>query len=176
MMFKKLIPWKRRNSNIAVRRDEPTRQIAEGDYYPLARLWDEFDSLFQRLFEDRWLSERTGGLPSLWGEPRLAWSWDLGWEDRGNDYVYQAELPGFEPEDFDVKVSGNLLTVSAEHREEKKRKHTASYRYGSFTRTLTLPHGADPDKVEARYHSGVLEIHLPKSEAAATKRIEVKTG
>ena len=169
-----LIPWKKRSGNIAVRRDEPMGELThdyDRDFYPLARFREEFDSLMNRFFDDRWLGDRFGNLPE-WN-----WNWDLGWEDKGNEYVFHAELPGFEPEDFDVTVSGNVLTVRAEHKDEKKEKNGgSSYRYGSFSRSFTLPHGVDKEKIDARYHSGVLELHLSKTEEACGKRIEVKSA
>jgi HSP20 family molecular chaperone IbpA len=173
-MFGSLIPWKKRNGNIAIRHDEPTR-LQDRDYYPLVRFRDEFDSLMQRFFSDRWFGDRPlGNLANLWNEPRF--ETDLGWEDKGNEYVFHAELPGFEPEDFEVKVSGNVLTVRAEHKDQKTEKKSSSYSYGMFSRTFTLPYGADEEKIDARYHSGVLEVHLPKSAEAEGKRIEVKSA
>lgn len=176
-----LIPWKKRSGNIAVHRDEPVREWDrgyEGDLFPLARLRDEFDALVHRFFGDPWFGSRMGELPALWNESPLDLNWDLGWEDRGNEYVYQAELPGFEPGDFDVKISGNVLSVRAEHKEEKKEKKNggSQYRYGTFTRSVTLPHGVDEQRIDARYHSGILELHLPKTEEAKGKRIEVKSA
>ena len=67
--------------------------------------------------------------------------------------------------------------MRAEHKDEKREKNGGShYRYGSFSRTVALPHGVDEEKIEARYHSGVLELHLPKTEQGQGKRIEVKSG
>ena len=176
-----LIPWKKRRDHIAVRRDEPGRVLSgevERDFHPLARLREEFDSLVERFFGDRWSGDRSfGNLPSLWNEPRLDWNWDLGWEDKEKEYVFHAELPGFEPDDIDVKLSGNVLTVHAEHKDEKKEKNGGSrYSYGSLSRSFTLPHGVDAEKIDARYHNGVLELHLPKTKEACGKRIEVKSA
>lgn len=170
-----LIPWKKRNNGgtIAVQHAEPSRQDLS---YPLSRFRDDFDTLMERFFDDRWFGSRFGNLPRHWNE-RYDWNSDLGWEDHENEYVFHAELPGYEPEDFDVKISGNVLTVRAEHKDEKKEKNGGShFRYGSFSRSVTLPHGVDEEKVEARYHSGVLELHLPKTEQAQGKRIEVKSA
>ncbi|HID78387.1 MAG TPA: Hsp20/alpha crystallin family protein [Planctomycetaceae bacterium] len=167
-----LIPWKKRNGNIRVRHDVPRRDD-DYDFLPLARLREEIDSLMDRFFGRSLWSD----WPSLrlWEDfERMPWAWDMDLEDREDEYVFQAELPGFEPEDFDIKVSGNVLTVRAQRREEKEEKHRARYRYGSFCRSFTLPHGVNQDEIEARYHSGVLEVRLPKAEAARGKRIEVK--
>lgn len=172
-MLKNLIPWKKPNSHLDVRRDEP--HASNDDVYPLARLRSNFDSLVHRFFEDDWMGSRNNGKSlSPFGQ-RFDWNWDLGWEDRGKAYVYQTELPGFEPEDFDVKISGRILTIHAEHKDEKNEKNgLTSYRYGSFSRSLTLPVGAVDSKIDARYHSGILEIHIPKTKDAQGKRIEVK--
>lgn len=172
-----LIPWRKRNGNVKVRTGGMVRRPERGEDL-LLRLRDDFNELMNRFFGDRWFSERFFGVPSLWEEPRLGWYWDFGWEDRDDEYVFCAEVPGFEPEDFDIHVSGNVLTVKAEHKTEsgKKEGREYQYRYGAFKRVMTLPHGADVDKVEARYHSGVLEVHVPKTAEARGKRIEVKVG
>ena len=177
-----LTPWKKRRGDIAVRRDEPFGELSrdfDRDVYPLARFREEFDSLMDRFFGDRPFGDRPfGDFPSLWNEPRFNWNWDwdLNWEDHEKEYVLRAELPGFDPESLDVRVSGNTLTVCAEHKDEKKgEKGDASYRYGSFSRSFTLPHGLDEEKINARYHNGVLELHLPKTAEACGKRIEVKS-
>jgi HSP20 family protein len=165
-----LIPWKKSKDGgtIAVRHKE-----LSCEQFPLAGFREEFDLMLNRLFEDRWFGGRFGNLPSLWSESRF----DLGWEDRGNEFVFHADVPGFEPEDFDVKISGKMLTVRAEQKHEKKEGNGGShYRYGSFSRSMTLPHGVDEEKIEARYHSGVLELHLPKSAQVQGKRIEVTSG
>ncbi|MHB8864868.1 MAG: Hsp20/alpha crystallin family protein [Pirellulaceae bacterium] len=94
-------------------------------------------------------------------------------KDHEKEYVVHAELPGFEPEDFEIKTSGNLLTVRAEHKETKEQDGGSSYRYGSFSRSFTLPEGVDCDNIDASYHSGVLNVRLPKTEQAQAKRIPV---
>jgi len=171
-----LIPWKKRGNSIRVRHSEPTRPENEGDM--IVRLRDDLDSLMRRFFEDRWLSDRFfGNVPSLWGDLQWDRLWDSGLEDKENEYVFRAEMPGFEPEDFDVKVSGNVVTVRAEHKDEKQEGNGGSaYRYGSYCRTFTIPQGVDEEKIDARYHSGVLELHLPKTGEARGKRIEVRNA
>ena len=90
-------------------------------------------------------------------------------------YNVKAEAPGFEAEDLEVSVSGNLLTIKADKkRETTEKKGDGSFEERHLERVVTLPAGADPDKVEAKYHNGILEVHLAKTEDAKRKRIPVK--
>jgi HSP20 family protein len=87
-------------------------------------------------------------------------------------------VPGLDPKDLEVSISGNHLVLAGEKKEstEKKGKdffHTES-RFGSFQRTIPLPDAVDPDNVEAEYSNGVVVIHLKKAPSAVAKRIEVK--
>ncbi len=160
-----LTPWKKRQSSLPVSREEPF-----GEWEPLSRFRQEFDSLMEEFFSDRF-----GELGRFVGwEPGRTTSWEVGFEEKDDEYLLSAEIPGFEPEEIDVKVTGNVLSVRAEHREEKSEDGGSSYRYGEFYRTMTLPPGVDAEKIDAAYHSGVLEVHLPKSEEFQGRRIEVK--
>jgi len=157
-----LIPWKKRNK-------EKGRELAPYKGHPLAELRDEFDALFDR-FLSRWAEPFGDLIPSRFG--------GLDVEDGDQEMVVRAEVPGFEPGEVDVQVSGNLLTVKAEKKEEKKGKdgdgRYEERRYRTFHQSVTLPPGTDPDKIEARYKNGLLEVHVPKSEEAKGKRIPVK--
>lgn len=139
--------------------------------HPLRRLREEMDALFDRFF-GRWpdVGEPGSGLERFW---------DMDLEEADNEIVVRAEAPGFEPKDFDIHISGNTLTIRAEHKEEaeEKREGYRSWerRYGRFQRSIPLSTAVDTDKVEARYHSGVLEVHLPRTEPSPRRRIEVKT-
>lgn len=171
-----LIPWKKRRGKLAVRRDEPLSDEPRG-YAPWMHLREEFETLMDRFMDESRLgTRRFGDGARLPAGPRFAWNWDLGWRDAGQEFVFESQLPGFEPDDIDIQVRGNLLTVIAEDRQEKQENGGTSYRYGSYRRTLPLPHGVEADQLEARYHSGVLEIHLPKTAAAIGKRVEVQSG
>ena len=75
-----------------------------------------------------------------------------------------------------MNVSGNTLTIRAEHRDEHSKKGTHSYRYGKFSRTFTLPSGVNTDAINACYHSGVLHVELPKTEQGRGKRIPVRAN
>ncbi len=74
-------------------------------------------------------------------------------------------------------MRGNELTVRAEHTEpaEGEAKEAKERRRARLVRTVTLPAGVEPEKVEARYHSGVLEVHVPRTPETKPRRIEVKT-
>jgi HSP20 family protein len=81
-------------------------------------------------------------------------------------YVVRAELPGIDPEkDVEITVDDGVLTVKAERREEKKESGRSEFRYGSFTRSVTLPTGADEENVAASYRDGILEVRTPIKEA-----------
>lgn len=159
-----LIPWKRKS-------EAKGRELAPYQSHPLAELRGEFDSLFDR-FLTRW-AEPFGA------ELGLGRFWAADVEENDQEVVVKAEVPGFEPGELDVQVSGNVLTVKAEKKEERKGKEGdgryEERHYRNFQRSVTLPPGIDPDKIEARCKNGLLEVHVPKSEETKGKRIPVKT-
>ena len=151
-----LTPWKRNN---AQRGDELT--------HPLARFRDEMDSLFNQFFGN-W----PAALEKTFGRDRF---WAMDFDETEKEFIVKAEAPGFDASDLDVGVSGNLLTIKAEKKKESKEKKGHEYfEERRMERAITLPSGADPDKVEATYRNGILELHLAKTEDAKRKRITVK--
>lgn len=160
-MLNNLVPWKRQNGGVRVGYDD----------HSLGRLRSEFDQLWDRFTHD-WFH----GNGNLWDSSR-ALGTPLEWDDSGQEYVVRAELPGYEPDEIDVQVSGNTLSLRAERREESKPDDGNGQfrRYGSYRQTLTLPRGVIGDEIDARYRNGLLEIRLPKSEECQPKRIEVKS-
>jgi len=96
------------------------------------------------------------------------------------EYQIKAELPDVQKEDVKVTVEDGVLTIQGERRheiEEKGKKyHRVERSYGSFVRSFTLPDHVDDTKVKAEYKDGVLHLHLPKSEKAKPKAIDVKVG
>jgi len=83
-------------------------------------------------------------------------------------YVVRAELPGLDPEkDVEVTVEGGVLTIHAERREEHEEAHRLEFRYGSLTRSVALPGGADPDKITGSYDRGILEVKVSVKEPRA---------
>lgn len=101
--------------------------------------------------------------------------------DQGDKYILQAELPGFQKEDIRIDLNNDLLTISAEHREDKEEKDKEGNfvrrerHYGSYARSFDVS-GIQTDHITADYKNGVLELALPKSAPAheQTRRIELK--
>ncbi len=93
-------------------------------------------------------------------------------------YEVSAEVPGVKPEDIDISLTGNELTIKGEKKESKE-KTEGGYKleercYGSFTRSFRLPTAVNHEKVAANHKDGVVLISLPKSEKAATQKIKIK--
>ncbi|MGE3807681.1 MAG: Hsp20/alpha crystallin family protein [Gemmataceae bacterium] len=148
-----LTPWKRKEKN-------------GNPQYPLARMRDEFESLFDRFF-GQWPMQEMGR--------ENFWALDV--DDRENEYVLRAEAPGFEPDEFDIHLSGNVLTIVAEHKVQDKGKREGfeflERHVGRFQRVLTLPTEVDAEKIAAQYKNGVLLVTLPKNAGAKPRQIKV---
>lgn len=93
--------------------------------------------------------------------------------------VVRAEMPGIDPDrDLEITVSDGLLRIKAERRQETKREETkgfhSEFRYGSFSRTVSLPAGVTEEDVSASYQDGILEVRLPMDHGRAeAKKIPV---
>jgi HSP20 family protein len=96
------------------------------------------------------------------------------------EYLIKAELPEVKKEDVKVTVENGTLSITGERKVEKEEKgkkyHRVERAYGSFMRSFTLPEGTTGDKVSAEFKDGVLKVHLPKSEEAKPKSIDVRVG
>lgn len=96
----------------------------------------------------------------------------------GECYVVELALPGVRPEDVEVSVLGNTLTIRGTWpaRVEGRQYLHGERASGRFERTITLPSELNRDRIEARTEHGVLHLTLPKAETARPRRIEVKVG
>jgi len=96
------------------------------------------------------------------------------------EYLIKAQLPEVKKDDMKVSVQDGILTIAGERKSEKeernKKFHRVEWAYGSFSRSFTLPEDADADKVAGDFKDGVLKVHVPKSEKAKPKKIDVKVG
>ncbi len=143
-----------------------------GEMSPLFALRSEVDRLF-----DSYLREPLSSLDlSLWRSGKWSPAVDVAENDK--ELTVRAELPGIDPKDLDVSVSGNQLVLRGEKKDtseiEEKGFHQCETRYGSFHRTIPLPEGVDTENIDAQYAHGVLTLRLAKTAPTAAKRVEVK--
>jgi HSP20 family protein len=100
-------------------------------------------------------------------------------EDESTDeaYILRAELPGIDPEkDVQVSVTDGVLTVHAERKEKTAAAKRSEFRYGELSRSVTLPTGADADKITAKYADGVLEVIVPITKPVKPQTIPITRG
>jgi HSP20 family protein len=141
--------------------------------------WDPFRDLrsmreaMDRLFRDSWGHPLDSRLPD-WGDIPV----DVAEKD--NEFVVRATIPGVRPEDIQVNVQGDRLTLRAESQSEQERKderYVVRERYDtSFYRTVTLPSPVNTDQADARYDQGVLTLTLPKAQVEKSSQIKVRGG
>jgi HSP20 family protein len=97
--------------------------------------------------------------------------------EKKDSIVVKADLPGLTKEDISVSIENNILTISGEKKLEQEHKDGDVVRseryYGSFNRAFTLPSTVDPNKVNAKFESGVLELTLTKKEEAKPRQIRI---
>lgn len=93
-------------------------------------------------------------------------------EEKDNEVLVRAELPGFAAEEIKLEVMGEQLVLEAEHKEAGEKETQA---YAHVKRVVTLPAGVEFEKAEATYRNGVLEVRLPRKTEAVGRKIEVKT-
>jgi HSP20 family protein len=135
----------------------------------MVTLRDAMDRLFNEAFTRPWgLMDggRGAGMPAL----------DMYQTD--DDVVVKVAVPGIKPEDVQISVTGDLLTVRGEVKDEtgsqEKAYHIREQRWGSFERSVTLPTAVRSDKAQAEFENGVLTVTLPKAEDVKPRTITVK--
>jgi HSP20 family protein len=141
--------------------------------------WQPFQELvslreaMDRLFEDSFVRP---SLPIAYFGETMGAAVDMYQNDK--EVVVKASLPGVKPEEVDISVTGDVLTIKGEHKEEEETKEKNYFRkeirYGTFSRSLQLPVAVKSDKAEAVFENGVLTLTLPKAEEAKPKQIKVK--
>ena len=139
--------------------------------------WDPFSELDE--FQTR-LGSFFGRSPGRRNREASFSSWSPAVDiiEDEKEFLVKVSLPDVKKEDAHVSVENGVLVISGERKFEKeeknKRYHRTERSYGSFTRSFSLPEGADPAKVRAEFKDGLLRVHMPKSETAKPKQIEVK--
>jgi HSP20 family protein len=94
-----------------------------------------------------------------------------------DDIVVRAEVPGMDPDDINISLTGDMLTIMGEKKPDKEKEedyHVMERNYGTFTRSVRIPGEVQSDKITATYRNGILKIVLPKSEKAKKKEIKIK--
>lgn len=125
----------------------------------LANYFDAFEKTF---FND---------FPAMLSEMRT----DI--QDKGDHYLLQADLPGFDKEDINIHINGDALVISAEHNDQKEQKNEKficrERRYGSFSRSYDVS-GINTQNISASYNNGVLELTLPKSDPKTSQGHQIQ--
>jgi HSP20 family protein len=139
--------------------------------------WDPFGEMLSlRKAMDRLLEESFVRPTFGWGGGE-AGGVDVDLMEKDDALVVTASLPGVKPEDTNVTVENNVLTIRGEMREEQERKderyHRRERRYGSVARRIALPTAVNADAAQATFEHGVLTITLPKAEQAKPRQIAV---
>ena len=141
----------------------------------LATMRNDMDRLMESFFEhpsfpnaSAW-SQGNGG----------AWSLALDVAEDADHYLVKASIPGINPDDLEITLTNNVLTIKGEAKEEQASQptnwHVRERRYGTFLRSVTLPAPVETDQVEATNEHGVLTLRIPKAEAVKPKKIAVKS-
>ena len=142
--------------------------------YSFRNPWHELDQLTSRLgnvFGGDFPAPANGG----------NWLPAVNVEERGDELVLTAEVPGMTRDDIDIELENNVLTISgeksheAEEKDEDKRYHVWERRYGSFQRSFTLPRTVRPEDIAADYSDGILTVRMPKAPEAKSRRIQIGT-
>lgn len=142
--------------------------------------WEPFRELqTMRSMMDRFFDEPFFSAPHLWSQRGENFSVPLDVIEEEGQYIVKASMPGITPEDVEITLTDNVLTIKGETKRESEdtqaNYHVRERQYGSFMRQIALPMQIDSEHVEATHENGVLTLRLPKSESAKPKKIPVRT-
>ncbi|GJM21776.1 MAG: heat-shock protein Hsp20 [Planctomycetota bacterium] len=160
-MMNNVIPWKHRDAENAV---------ATNDLSSLSSLRPNWDRLIEQFFG---APARSAPLVNISGPP-------LDLIESSDTLRVRAEVPGIAPADLQVDLSGDVLTITGEKREESEehdsRRSYCERRFGRFSRSVRLPCSVEADQVTAEHEAGILTVTLPKSAAARSTNIAISTS
>src|SRR5579872_1995168 len=157
MAMRDLIPWGRENSTVP-------SQWRDLDS-PVSSFRREMDRLFDDFF-------RTPALGPLGRSTATDWP-SIDVEDKDNEVVVTAEVPGMSDKDVELFVDNVVLTIRGEKKGEKNERGYSERWYGRFERQVPLPSSVDEQNCKADFRDGVLAIHLPKSREAEESRRKI---
>jgi HSP20 family protein len=151
---------------MALIRWEPVRE--------LNTIQNEMNRLFNTFFE----SPPTGSSGAHSTMRRWIPAMDL--VETEDAFVLRADLPGLSQSDVNIELEDNVLTISGERKAEHEERKEGYYRVerasGTFSRSLTLPEGVDPEAVSATFERGVLEVRIPKPEQRKPRKVSISVG
>jgi HSP20 family protein len=149
---------------MALIRWEPVRE--------LNTLQSEMNRLFNNLFD--------APLPNGGATGVRRWLPPMDLVETDDDFVLRADLPGLAENDVNIELEDNVLTISGERKTEHEEKQEGYYRVerasGSFSRSLTLPEGVNPEAIKASFDKGVLEVRIPKPEERKPRKVAISVG
>jgi HSP20 family protein len=109
-----------------------------------------------------------------------AWAPAVDIFEKDHNLLIRAELPGLKREDIEISMENGVLTLHGERKRESEVEESNAYRleriYGAFTRSFSLPTTVDSSKIQAVYKDGVLEVTVPKLEAAKPKKVQIQAA
>jgi HSP20 family protein len=139
-----------------------------GNWNPLTDFRLEMDQFFNDILSPQ--------LATSWRDLDKVWSpsYDIAEED--DHYLLSLEMPGVPKDAVKIELIGNVLSISGERRNKAKKANNEAQSYRKFHHSITLPVGADRDKIEARHEDGILQIVIPKAEAVKPREIKISTS
>lgn len=142
--------------------------------------WDPWrDIADMRTTFNRLFGETTPGTAIAGHTVAGSWMMPVDIAETADGFLVKAELPGMKPEEIEITVADNQVTLKAQRTEEREEKGVnyirSERRLGSFYRSFALSAPVDDTRVTATYKDGVLEVSLPKSEAVKPKQIRVQS-
>ncbi len=148
--------------------------MAISRYEPFTRLVTFRDAI-DRMFDEAF---GRGGMSRM-----AATALPIDMFERQDELVVMAAMPGARPEDVEISVTSDSLTIRATIHSEAEKEESSNWNwyfreldYGQFTRTISLPFSVSSDQADARFENGILHLRLPKSAEAMPKRIKVQSG
>jgi HSP20 family protein len=138
--------------------------------------WDPFDDMRGlRHRMDRLFGDFFGPRVLTWEPAELGFALDV--YETDDALVVKGALPGVRPDEVDISVTGDVLTIKGETKSEEETKngsyHRRELRYGAFSRSIPLPTRVNHEKAEATFENGILTISLPKAEEVKPKNIKI---
>ena len=142
-----------------------------GDVVMAIMRWDPFGEMLKMQRDMDRIFSRMGTAEGAGGDRDTAWMPRINVKQSGDDLAVHVELAGIKPEDVDIEVTDGVLTISGERKAAAEREDEGwmirESSYGSFERSIALPEGVDPASIQADFHDGMLEIHVPRALEAA---------